>query len=151
MVHMDLLLRGRHRTWCYTGATSAWQVQHFDSLAIAGARLDATGARLLLRGKCNIWCTWTYFCVAGTTLGATGATFAWQVQHFDSLGIAAAPLRAVGARLLVRGRRSTWCTWTYFCVAGAALGGTGATSAWQVQHFDYLAIGGARLGAAEAR
>ena len=68
--------------------------------------------------------------MAGVALGATGTTFASQVQHFYSLAIAGVRLGAV---------------------AGAALGATGATSAWQVQHFDYLALGGARLGAAGAR
>ena len=146
LVHMDVLLRGRCgtltlwgllvRAWsplvpgCFGvagaalrahGPTFAWQVQHFDSLGIAGARLVAAGPRLLLRGRRNIWCTWTFFCVAGAAPRAHGRTFAWQVRHFDSLGIAGARLVAAGPRLLWRGRCSTSSTWTYFCVAGAAL------------------------------
>ena len=159
-----LLLRGRRSTsctWTYFrvagaalrahGCTFAWQVRRFDSLGIAGARLDAAGPRLLLRGRRSTSCTWTYLCVAGAALRAHGRTFAWQVRHFDSLGIAGARLDAAGPRLLLRGRRSTSCTWTYFCVAGAALRAHGPTFAWQVRHFDSLGIAGARLDAAGPR
>ena len=50
------------------------------------------------------------FRVAGTAFGAPGATFAWQVPHFDSLGCAGARLDAAGLRLLSRGRRSMRCS-----------------------------------------
>ena len=59
--------------------------------------------------------------MAGATLCASGPTFAWQAQHLETLGIARARLVAAGARLRLRGRRSTLCIWTYFCVAGATL------------------------------
>ena len=88
------------------GRTFAWQVRDFDSLG----------------------------CVAGAALRAHGHTFAWQVRRFDSLGIAGARLDAPGPRLLLRGRRSTSCTWTDFRVASAALRAHGRTFAWQVQH-----------------
>ena len=63
-----------------SGPRFAWQAQHFDSLGIAGARLDAAGPGC--------------FRVAGAALCAHGLTFVWQVHHFDSLGIAGARLDA---------------------------------------------------------
>ena len=111
-------------------ATFAWQAQHFDSLGVACARLVAAGDRLaqyfvhlalLLRGRRSTLTLWElpvrvwsprgtgYFCVAGAALCASSATFAWQVQHFDSLGVACARLVAGGDRLLLPGRRSTFC------------------------------------------
>ena len=60
------------------------------------------------------------YCVAVAAFGAHGATSAWQVQHFDSARLVGARLVAVGIRLLLRGNRSIWCTWIYFCVAGEA-------------------------------
>ena len=45
------------------------------------------------------------------SIWSSGATFAWQVQNFDSPGCAGARLDAAGLRLLSRGRRSTWCTY----------------------------------------
>ena len=71
--------------------------------------------------------------MAGAALCAHGRTFAWQAWHFDSLGIAGARLGAGGARLQLRGRRNTFCIWSNFCVAGAALGAHGPTFA-QGQH-----------------
>ena len=65
--------------------------------------------------------------MAGAVLGASGATFAWQAQHLETLGSARARLVAAGARLRLRGRRSTLCIWSYFCVAGAALCASAAT------------------------
>ena len=141
-MHLELLLRGRRSTWrlwgllgrawsplgpgCFcAGATFAWQAQHLESLGIARAGLVAAGARLLLRGTRSTLCIWSYFCVAGAAICASGATFAWQAQHLETLGIARARLVAAGARLLLRGRRSTLCIWSYFCVAGAALGDSG--------------------------
>ena len=85
--------------------------------------------------------------MAGAALCAQGRTFAWQARHFDSPGIAGARLGAGGARLQLRGRRNTFCIWSNFCVAGAALGAHGRTFAWQAWHFDSLGIAGARLGA----
>ena len=103
--------------------------------------------------------------MAGTALGAHGATSAWQAQHFDSVRLVGARLVAVGLRMLLRGSRSNWCTWSYFCVAGADFLGIqgarlvaaglrllvrgtqstccGATLAWQAQHFDSVRLVGA--------
>ena len=87
------------RTACNSGgATFAWQVLHFDSLGIAGARLVAAGLRLQLRGRRSTWCSCRYFCVAGAALWLSGDCW-----------------RAAGLRLQLRGRRSTWCSWRYFC------------------------------------
>ena len=103
--------------------------------------------------------------MAGAALGASSATFAWQVQHLVHLA------------LLLRGRRGTLTVWDVlvrawsprgtgcFCVAGAALSASSATFAWQVQalgassttfawqarHFDCLGRAGARLVAAGDR
>ena len=96
-VHLELLLRGRRSTWRLWGLLGrAWSPLGPGS-----------------------------FCVAGAALCASGATFAWQAQHLETLGIARVRLVAAGARLLLRGTRSTLCVWSYFCVAGAALGVSG--------------------------
>ena len=67
----------------------------------------------------NTFCIWGYFCVASSAFWLSGkcwcsfgrrwATFAWQAQHFDPLGVACARLVAAGDRVLLRGRRSTLC------------------------------------------
>ena len=72
-----------------------------------------------LHGKRSIWCFWSYFCVAGEAFGAPGPTFAWQVQHLDSLGTVGGCLVAAGPRLLLCGWHIIWCFWSYFCVASA--------------------------------
>ena len=89
--------------------------------------------------------------MAGAALGASSATFAWQVQHLVHLA------------LLLRGRRGTLTVWDVlvrawsprgtgcFCVAGAALGASSTTFAWQARHFDCLGRAGARLVAAGDR
>ena len=95
--------------------TFAWQGQHFvhmDVLVRGRAGLDAM-QRWEQKNKKR--------------------TFAWQVRHFDSLRIAGARLGAAGPQLRLHGRRSIWCVWTYFCVAGA-LRAHGRTCA-QGQHF----------------
>ena len=74
---------------------------------------------LLLRGRRN---TFDSLVIARARLVAAGARLP---QHLESLGIARARLVAAGARLLLRGRRSNLCIWSYFCVAGAALGDSG--------------------------
>ena len=71
--------------------------------------------------------------MAGAALGALGATFAWQSQHFVHL------------ELLLRDRRNTLTPSglprSYFRVAG----GTPAAFAWQVQHFVQMGVAGAAL------
>ena len=159
-----LHLRGRRVTFCtwskfcVAGATLcahgfifAWQGRHCDSLRIAGARWGAGGARLHLRGGRITCCIWSKFCVAGATPCAQGFTFAWQARRFDSPEIAGACLGAGGARLHLRGRRITFCIWSNFCVAGAALCAQGFIFARQARHFDSLEIAGACLGAGGAR
>ena len=110
-VHLALLLRRQGAALYASSATFAWQAQHFDSLGLACARLVAAGDRLLLRGRHSILCIKRYtFSVAGAALSVIwSATFAWQAQHFDSLGVACARLVAAGDRPLVRGRCSTLC------------------------------------------
>ena len=127
---------------------------------------------LLLRGRCGTLTVWEVLvrawsllgsgstCLASATLGALGATFAWEVQHFDCLGSVGARLVAARLRLqlrgtlalLLRGRCNslTVCkvlvrAWSPLgsgsnCMAGAALGTHGATSAWQAQHLVLLAL-----------
>ena len=76
----------------------------------------------------------------------SGATFAWQVQRFDSLEGLGGRLVAGGARLLLRGRRSTLCSWaTFVWLFGRAWRSLGrrwgpAAFAWQAQHFVHLQL-----------
>ena len=124
--------------------------------------MGAAGARLLFRGRRKTFCIWSNFCVAGAALRAHGRTLAWLARHFDSLGIAGARLRPLGpgcfclagARpsALLRGRRGTLTLWALpvrawaplgpgcFCVAGARLSASGATFAWQAQHFVHMDV-----------
>ena len=125
-----LLSRGSRSTLLLPDFIFAWQVQHLGSPGTVGARLVAAGPRLLLRG---LHCGWQV-CVAGTKCGASGTTFAWQVQHFappaphfawqvqhfHTLGTGGIRLVAAGPRLLL-GRRNNWCFWSTFRMAGAAL------------------------------
>ena len=136
----------------------AWQVQHLESLGAAcgqrsprdRALVCVPGATLTEPGRC-LWSTVSAgprTCLRGRcSTRCTGCcSFAWQVQHLESLGaacgqrsprdralfcVAGAALRepgrclwstvSAGPRTFLRGRCSTWCTGGCFCVAGAAL------------------------------
>ena len=107
--------------------------------------------------------------MAGATLCASSPTFAWQVQHFDSQGVACAfawqtqhfashatclqAQHVVHLALFLRGRCSSGTLWQLpvrvesprgtgcFCVAGTALSACNATLVWQVL-FLLLALHG---------
>ena len=93
-----------------SSATFAWQAQHFVHL------------ELLLRGRGNTLTLWGLparawtplrpdcFCLAGATLYASGATSAWEVQHFVHL------------ELVLRGRRHTLTLWGLTARAWTSLG-----------------------------
>ena len=107
-------------TLCASGATFAWQAQHFDCLGRAFGARNTLGAGRLGSG-CN--------CVAGATLCASGATFAWQAQHFAHF---------VHLELLLRGRRNTLTVWGV--LRGFGRRWAPAAIAWQAQHFVHLEL-----------
>ena len=105
---------------------------------------------LLLRGRRSIWCSWTYFCVAGAALRLSGngwrvlgrrwapAAFVWLSHHLVLLELLLRGTRNIFLRLdfIVRGRCSSGKCWSalgrrwapaafawraYFCVAGATV------------------------------
>ena len=152
-------------TLCASGATFAWQAQHFDCLGLVPVRVwSPLGPRRNLRGRRSTLCIW--------------ATFAWQAQHFDCLGLLQHVLAKFGRRraaasrfdfawqaqhfvhlaLLLRGRAQHFdCLGSVGaraplsapvnCVAGT-LCASGATFAWQAQHFvhlGYFCVAGAAL------
>ena len=53
---------------------------------------------------------------------------AWPAQHFQQL------------RIILRGRRSTWSTLWFFCVASAAFSAAKDHFAWQAQHLKHVMI-----------
>ena len=75
----QVISRNLTHTTSASGATFAWQVQNFESLGTAGARLNT--------------------CVPGAAFGACGATFAWKAQHVVLL------------ELLLHGRQCTLTCW----------------------------------------
>ena len=82
------------------------------------------------------------FCVAGATLGAPPARFAWQVQHLEHPKARFA-WQVQHLEHLHRGPRKSgdngllWAP-LRFCVAGAALGTLQARLAWRAQHLEHL-------------
>ena len=54
--------------------------------------------------------------------------FAWQAQHSEHL------------RLVLCGRRSTWSTSSWSCVAGAALEALQGPFVWQAQHLEHFRL-----------
>ena len=87
------------------------------------------------------------FFVAGASLGASPARFAWQARRSEHLRFvfrgrrntwstfievrgSLATSEAFGRRLVLRGRRSTWSISGAFCVAGAARGAPQVRFAW---------------------
>ena len=89
------------------GAALAWSA-HFDSLGTAGTRLVAAGAPAAF--------AWPVLAWAGAAFGAPGATSAWQLQYFDSLGTAGA-WSPLGPQLLAW-HSNTWCSWSYCLRSG---------------------------------
>ena len=53
---------------------------------------------------------------------------AWPAQHFQQL------------KIILRGRRSTWSTLWFFCVASAAFSAAKNHFAWQAQHLKHVMI-----------
>ena len=141
---------------CASSGTFVWQAQHFDSLGVACARLVAAGDRLLLRGRRSTLCIWRYLCVAGAALCpprgtgcfcvacaalcASGATFVWQAQHFDSLGVASSRLVAAVDRHEMSCLRGVGCLWVWgcgcvgVCVCVSLCEFSGCEICWQAQH-----------------
>ena len=110
----------------------AWQVQHLESLGAACGQRSPRDRAPFCVASAALGAPDAAFCVAGAALREPGRTlwstvsagpahsFAWQVQHLESLGAAC-------------GQRSPRDR-APFCVAGAALGAPDAALAWQVQH-----------------
>ena len=53
-IHLTQLMSHNSSHTTAPGADFAWQAQYFDFLETAGARLDASGARLLSHGRVSI-------------------------------------------------------------------------------------------------
>ena len=107
----------------------AWQAWHFQHLRLdLRGRRGAFGASIDVRG--SLATNWVGFgaagsCVAGVTLSAPQARFAWQAWYFrylhrcprklgDELG-------RIWRRWILRGRRDTFSTSGSMCVAGVVL------------------------------
>ena len=63
-------------------------------------------------------------------------TSSWST--FIEVGGSLATGDANGRRFVLRGRRSTWSTSGFFCVARAALGALQAPFAWQAQLLEHV-------------
>ena len=122
---------------------------------VAGTALGApswvsaeVGQRLITLGAASV-------CVAGASLGAPPARFAWQAQHLEPLWLvlrgrrstwstftevrgSPATIDYIGRRFGWRGRCSIWGPSGSSCVAGTALGAPPARFSWQVQHLEPL-------------
>ena len=107
----------------------AWQAWHFQRLRLdLRGRRGTLGTSIDVRG--SLATNWVGFgaagsCVAGVTLSAPQARFAWQAWYFgyrhrcprklgDELG-------RIWRRWILRGRRDTFSTSGSICVAGVVL------------------------------
>ena len=107
----DCLLRGRR---------DAFRLDLRGRRGAFGTFIDVCGS---LATTVDPW-TPTVFYVAGVTLSAPQARFAWQAWRYlhrcpRKLGDEGGPMDADG--LLIRGRRDTFSTSGSICVAGVAL------------------------------
>ena len=89
--------------------------------AEAWRRRGTHGRRGLLRDRRDTFSTAGSICVAGVTLSAPEARFAWQVWHFQYLQRCERKLGDEGGRMDAAG----------FCVTGVTLSAPEARLAWQ--------------------
>ena len=135
--HLRFVLRGRRSNW-----------STFIEVSGSPATSDDFGGRGSKRSTWS-WSTSGSICVAGAALGAPQARFPWQAQHLEHLHRGrqkSGHSVANGRRLLLRGRRSTWSTSGWFCVAGAELAAPPCHFAWHVQHSEHLHRGQRKSG-----
>ena len=87
----------------------AWQAQYLERAGRLAGRLGALGPRLLFAWQAQYLETlWLLFAWQAQYLETLWLLFAWQVQHSEGASKLAGRLGALGPRLLLRGRRSTW-------------------------------------------
>ena len=99
---------------------------------------------LCLSGAIHHWSVIAYPTnfVARAALGARYGQISWQAQHLEHVMIALMwPAQHFQQlRIILRGRRSTWSTLWFFCVASAAFSAAKDHFAWQAQHLKHVMI-----------
>ena len=99
---------------------------------------------LCLSGAIHHWSVIAYPTnfVACAALGVRYGQISWQAQHLEHVMIALMwPAQHFQQlRIILRGRRSTWSTLWFFCVASAAFSAAKDHFAWQAQHLKHVMI-----------